>query len=102
MVDPSLSLALRGESTTLATLGPVGTSGFKHSARARTTRGRKLTLRLWCSKKTKKRMVLGVDIGLEDSVSMALCSLVVRLSYRHLCSTDLAVMIPSQILSWNH
>jgi hypothetical protein len=43
----------------------------------------------WASKKTKKKLVLGVDISLEDSVSMALCSLVGRLSYRHLCTTDL-------------
>jgi hypothetical protein len=59
-------------------------------ARTHSSKGRKSTLRPWRSRKTKKKMVLGADIDLEDSVTMALCTLVGRLSYRHLCRTDLA------------
>jgi hypothetical protein len=52
--------------------------------------GGKKTLQCpWASKKTKKTLVLGVDIGLEDSVSMALCNLVGMLSYRYLFTTKL-------------
>jgi hypothetical protein len=40
-------------------------------------------------KKTKKKLVIGSYIGLEETVSMALCSLVGRISYRHLCNTNL-------------
>jgi hypothetical protein len=53
--------------------------------------GKKTSQRPWVSKKSKKKLVLGVDIGLADSVSMALCSLVGRLSYRHLCNTNLLI-----------
>jgi hypothetical protein len=34
-------------------------------------------------------MVMGDDIGLEDSVSLSLCALVGRISYKHLCHTEL-------------
>jgi len=34
-------------------------------------------------------MVLGSDIGLEESVSLSLCDLVERISYKRLCHSDL-------------
>jgi hypothetical protein len=37
-------------------------------------------------KKTKRRMVMGVDVGLEESCNLSLCALVGRLSYRSLCN----------------
>jgi hypothetical protein len=40
-------------------------------------------------------MVLGDDIGLEDSVSLSLCALVGRITYKHLCHTDLAIWLQS-------
>jgi hypothetical protein len=40
-------------------------------------------------------MVLGDDIGMEDSVSLALCTLLGRISYRHLCRIELADWVHS-------
>jgi hypothetical protein len=59
--------------------------------------GRKPVHRPWHAKKTKKKMVLGDDVGLEDTVTLALCTLVDRLSYRHLCRTDIAKWVKA---SW--
>jgi hypothetical protein len=60
-----------------------------HKAKPTTIGGRRPNHRPWIPKKTKKKLVLGVDIGLENSVSMALCSPVGRLSYKYLCNTNL-------------
>jgi hypothetical protein len=57
--------------------------------------GKKPPHRPWRPKKSKKRMVLGDDVGLEDSVNLALCTLVGRTSYRHLCKTDIVVWVQS-------
>jgi len=42
--------------------------------------------RVWKPKKTKRKMVLGMDIRLVESCSLALCPLVGRLSYHHFCN----------------
>jgi hypothetical protein len=40
----------------------------------------------WTSNKVTKKMVLGSDVGLEDTCRLALCALVGRFAYGHLCS----------------
>jgi hypothetical protein len=87
---PSEPSALCGENTSLVFLRPLGETRSLRATGAHSTRGRKSAPRPWCSRKTKKKMVLGVDISLYDSVSMALCTLVGRPSYKNLCRTDLA------------
>jgi hypothetical protein len=56
--------------------------GNFHSKRGFTGRREKV----WKVKKTKRRMVMGVDVGLEESCNLSLCALVGRLSYRSLCN----------------
>jgi hypothetical protein len=43
----------------------------------------------------KKKMVLGDDVGLKDSVNLALCTLVGKTSYCSLCKTDIDVWVQS-------
>jgi len=57
--------------------------------------GKKTNLRPWCLKKTKRKMVLKIDIGLEDLISLSLYSPVGILSYKHLCLTDLVEWVLS-------
>jgi hypothetical protein len=49
--------------------------------------------REWKSNKVVKRMVLGSDIGLEETCRMALCGLVGRFSYGNLCKETLHVWV---------
>jgi hypothetical protein len=51
----------------------------------------------WKVKKTKRRMVMGVDVGLEESCNLSLCALVGRLSYRSLCKQPITDWMQS---SW--
>jgi hypothetical protein len=67
----------------------IFTTGAAHKTCSQTPGRKKPSSRPWVPKKTKKKLVLGADIGLKESVSMALCSLVGRISYRHLCNLDL-------------
>jgi hypothetical protein len=41
--------------------------------------------RQWKANKVLKRMVLGSDIGLEETCRLALCGLVGRFSYSYIC-----------------
>jgi hypothetical protein len=45
--------------------------------------------RLWKAKKVVHKMVLGSDVGLVETFSLALCGLVDRLSYRYLCNESI-------------
>jgi hypothetical protein len=47
--------------------------------------GLKRSTRVWRPKRTKHIMVLGMDVGLEESCNLALCALVGRLAYRSCC-----------------
>jgi hypothetical protein len=49
----------------------------------------KRTVKVWKPKKVRRRLVMGMDIGLEDSCNLALCALVGRLDYRSHCSTSI-------------
>jgi hypothetical protein len=49
--------------------------------------------RQWKENKVIKRMVLGSDIGLEETCRLALCGLVGRLSYCNLCKVSLPVWV---------
>jgi hypothetical protein len=49
----------------------------------------KKTMRAWKPKRTKWKMVLGMDIGLEDYCSLSMCALVGRLAYRLLCKISI-------------
>jgi hypothetical protein len=40
----------------------------------------------WTSNKITRKMVLGSDVGLEDTCQLVLCALVGRFAYGHLCS----------------
>jgi hypothetical protein len=51
--------------------------------------------RAWTSKITKRKMVLGDDIGLKDSVSLSLCALVGQISYKDLCRSELTPWVHS-------
>jgi hypothetical protein len=50
----------------------------------------KLSTRVWKPKRTKRSMVLGMDIGLEESCSLAMCALVGRLAYRLFCKISVS------------
>jgi hypothetical protein len=53
--------------------------------------------RLWRAKKSVHKMVLGSDVGLAETYTLALCGLVGRLSYKYLCK----VSIPEWVeLNW--
>jgi hypothetical protein len=41
------------------------------------------------AKKTKRKLVLGMDVGLEESCTLSLCTLVGRIAYRSRCSSAL-------------
>lgn len=73
---------------------PVTTGSLFHK-NSSSPGGKKPSVRPWHPKRTKKRMVLGDDIGLKDSVNLALCTLVGRTSYRTLCKTDIIVWVQS-------
>jgi len=45
------------------------------------------TVKVWKPKHTKRKLVLGMDIGLEESFTLSLCALVGRLACRSRCST---------------
>jgi hypothetical protein len=45
----------------------------------------KRSTKVWRPKRTKCKLVLGMDIGLEESCNLALCALVGRLAYRSRC-----------------
>jgi hypothetical protein len=45
----------------------------------------KRSSKVWRPKRTKRKLVLGMDIGLEESCNLALCTLVGRLAYRSRC-----------------
>jgi len=45
--------------------------------------------KFWKPKKTKRRLVLGMDIGLEESCSLALCTLVGRIAYGSRCTSSM-------------
>jgi hypothetical protein len=49
--------------------------------------------RQWATKKTIRRMVLGSDIGLEDTCRMALCGIVGRFAYSNLNAEKLSVWL---------
>jgi len=72
-----------------ASLDPLIFPGAAQKSRHHPLGGKKTLQCPWASKKTKKTLVIGVDIGLEDSFSMALCNLVGMLSYRYLFTTKL-------------
>jgi hypothetical protein len=55
---------------------PSTSTGTTRKNHTPTLGGKKSIQRPWASKKTKKKLVLGADIKLEDYVSMALCSVV--------------------------
>jgi hypothetical protein len=44
---------------------------------------------VWKPNKTKHRLIMGSDVGLEESVCLSLCGLVGRISYRTLCKCSL-------------
>ena len=46
--------------------------------------------RVWKPKRTKRSMVLGMDIRLKDSCSLAMCALVGRLAYCLLCKLSVS------------
>ena len=50
----------------------------------------KLPMKVWKPKRTKCSLVLGMDIGLEDSCSLTMCVLVGRMAYRHYCKSSVA------------
>jgi len=50
----------------------------------------KLPMKVWKPKRTKCSLVLGMDIGLEDSCSLTMCVLVCRMAYRHYCKSSVA------------
>jgi hypothetical protein len=89
LLQTNPSSTLRSEQAHSTSFEPPRIPRITRKTCAHTFGGKKPTQRPWVSKKTKKKLVLGADIGLEDFVSMALCSLVGRLSYRHLCTTYL-------------
>jgi len=106
-VAPSIARPLlpieRNSSLSDATTSLVD-KDFSGTARYPRTKGaytitwkKKFVLIPWCSNKTKTKMVLWVNIGLLDSITLYLCTLVGRLCYRHLCKTDLAVWVQN---SW--
>jgi hypothetical protein len=49
----------------------------------------KCTVKVWKPKRTKQKLVMGMDIGLEESCNLALCALVGRLAYRSRCVSPL-------------
>ena len=55
--------------------------------------------KLWKANKKEKRLVLGNDVGLEETCRMDLCSLVGRLSYKSLRKGSLEEWINLQWLS---
>jgi len=79
----------------LAAPGVLGTSTgiFPQVGVARKlTGGKKSNIKQCISNKSKRKLMLGADIGLEDSVSLALCTLVGCLSYRSMCKTSIALI----------
>jgi hypothetical protein len=44
----------------------------------------------WKPNKTRRRLVMGSDVGLEESVCLSLCGLVGRISYHSLCKCSLS------------
>jgi hypothetical protein len=49
----------------------------------------------WSPNRSKHKLVLGEDVGLEETVNMELCSLVGRLSYRSMCRTSIMTWVQS-------
>jgi hypothetical protein len=47
-------------------------------------------VKVWKANKSKRRMVMGEDIGLEESCNLSLCALVGRLSYRSMCKLPIS------------
>jgi hypothetical protein len=64
---------------------PPRRAGRVHRAQG----GKGSTTKSWKPNKVKHMMVLGGDIGLEQSCNLALCALVGRLSYRTMCRQSL-------------
>jgi len=65
--------------------GPSSTSyrcGAKSLKKSRTRRDEKV----WKPKKSCRRLVIGMDVGLEETCQLALCALVGRFTYKHKCS----------------
>jgi hypothetical protein len=65
--------------------------GKEHRAQG----GKGIRKKLWNSNRSKRRMVMGADIGLEETCNLALCALVGRLSYRSLCKKSLPAWVMS-------
>jgi hypothetical protein len=68
----------------------MGGGPFAGSSASCFLQGKKLSRahdskKVWKPNKTKRKMVMGVDVGLEESVQLSLCTLVGRISYRSLC-----------------
>jgi hypothetical protein len=49
----------------------------------------------WIPNRSKRKLMLGEDIGLEDTISLALCTLVGRFSYRARCKMPLEEWVSS-------
>jgi hypothetical protein len=45
---------------------------------------------VWKPKRKKQRLVLGMDVGLEDACNLAMCALVGRFAYKERCTQKLS------------
>lgn len=61
----------------------------KPSSVAKSAPRRKTGAKTWIPNRSRRNMVLGDDLGLEEAVSLAVTALVGRLSYRSRCSTPI-------------
>jgi hypothetical protein len=79
------------QDTTGRLIHPRSSGGRVHRAQG----GKGPSLKAWKPNRLKRKMVLGGDIGLEESCNLALCALVGHLSYRTLCRQSLPDWVSS-------
>jgi hypothetical protein len=70
---------------TLNNIGGESIRNFRPEKRYRS----KLTVNVWKPKKARRKLVMGMHIGLEESCNLALCALVGRLAYQSRCSSTI-------------
>jgi hypothetical protein len=63
---------------------PPSTRGLSEPEAHKTSKYRKAA-RAWKPKKTRRRLVIGMDVGLEETCQLALCALVGRFAYKRKC-----------------
>jgi hypothetical protein len=51
--------------------------------------GESASPKVWKPKRTRRRLVLGMDVGLEESCTLVMCVLVGRFAYRSRCTTTI-------------